>query len=136
MATSASNRETINMGVQPAGSALVKVKKSGVYRNKAGHAMYLNKDSDVPKVVLEDYSFDADGTKERDQAPERERSFFGAVHDAGQDDFVAERARADAERQTKEGRGGDQNKSDAQLAAEADTNATAPAAPATDDGGK
>lgn len=90
-----------------------KVEKSGVYRNKAGHAVYLAEGQDVDERMLADYSLDGEATKEREKPVER--SFFGGVVDAPQDAPQEQRMQPGAPENKAMG-GPTQQKTDAELA--------------------
>jgi hypothetical protein len=60
--------------------AMKKVDKTGVYRSKDGHAVYLTEGSMADERMLKDYSLDAEAST--DFGKESERSYFGGVQDA------------------------------------------------------
>ena len=103
-------------GEYPAGTGLVKVEKSGVYRNEAGHAINLNEGAEISAYVLDNYSFDSAGTKEAAAASENTEINFTGVVDATQDDFLAERAEQRPQNRSTSPRS---NKSDAENASDA-----------------
>lgn len=59
-----------------------KVEKTGVYRAKNGHAVYLQEGQPIADTVLDNYEFDGAGTK--DFAMQPESSYFGGIQDAPQ----------------------------------------------------
>jgi hypothetical protein len=97
-------------------TSLVKVEKTGVYRNESGHAVQLIEGASIPKYVLDNYSFDKSGTDDAAaNAGNTEFNFTGVV-DASQDDFLAERAE---QRPQTKSTAPASNKSDAQNASDA-----------------
>ena len=92
-----------------------KVEKTGVYRNKAGHSVFLRAGEQANEALLADYEFD--GSASREYAKEPERSYFSSVNDAPQD-RPKQRADRPAENRAEPPL---ENRSDAELAADAAT---------------
>lgn len=92
--------------------ATKRVEKTGVYRNDAGHSVFLREGEQASEVLLAEYKFD--GAASKDYAKEPERSYFSSVVDAPQD--REERAEQPAENRMEPPV---ENRSDAALAASA-----------------
>lgn len=90
-----------------------KVEKTGVYRNKAGHSVFLRAGEQANEALLADYEFD--GSASKDYAKEPERSYFSSVNDAPQN-APKQRAEKPAENRAEPPL---ENRSDAELAAAA-----------------
>lgn len=59
---------------------MAKVKESGIYRHKNGHAIRLRKGDEVDDRVAQAYTLDSAATKARAERPER--PYLGSVVDA------------------------------------------------------
>lgn len=92
--------------------ATKKVEKTGVYRNKAGHSVFLRAGEQANEALLAEYEFDGGASK--DYAKEPERSYFSSVNDAPQN--AEQRAEKPVENRAEPPV---ENRSDAELAAEA-----------------
>lgn len=93
--------------------ATKKVEKTGVYRNQAGHSVFLRAGEQANEALLADYKLDESASK--DYAKEPERSYFSSVNDAPQD-APKQRAQKPAENRAEPPL---ENRSDAELAADA-----------------
>lgn len=100
------------------------VPASGVYRNDAGHAVYLEKGDEVSEELLKTYKKDDAASKAYHEAPER--NTFGTIVDAPQDQ--EQRAEPPLENRAEPPV---ENRTDAQLAAAARKRADAKAAQST-----
>lgn len=63
--------------------ATKRVEKTGVYRNAAGHSVFLREGEQASEALLADYTLDSAASKAYAQEPER--SYFSSVVDAPQD---------------------------------------------------
>lgn len=68
--------------------AMKKVDKTGVYRSADGHAVYLTEGAMADERMLKDYSLDSQASTDFGKEPER--SYFGGVQDAPQDQKAEE----------------------------------------------
>lgn len=101
-----------------------KVEKTGVYRNDAGHAVYLAEGAQVDEAVLKGYTLDAEASK--DYGKEAERPYFGGVQDAPQDQKAEDTWSSRSAGPAPENRmqpAPSENRSDADLAASANKTA-------------
>lgn len=93
---------------------------TGVYRNQAGHSVFLRKGEQASEALLADYKLDESASKEYAQEPER--SYFSSVVDAPQDQGKAVKASAEERAEPPVENRMDppvENRSDADLAASA-----------------
>lgn len=93
--------------------ATKKVEKTGVYRNEAGHSVFLRAGEQANEALLAEYKLDAGASK--DYAKEPERSYFSSVNDAPQN-APKQRAEPPVENRAEPPV---ENRSDAELAADA-----------------
>lgn len=91
-----------------------RVTKTGVYRNKDGHATFLTEGSMAPKELLANYSLDSEAST--NYGNEAERPYFGGVQDAPQN---AEQRAQPAAPENRMEPAPAENRTDADLAASA-----------------
>lgn len=90
-----------------------KVEKTGVYRHKSGHGVFLKSGEMTTDEIMRDYKYDEKATKERENPAER--GAFSHVTDAPQDRDERSEGAAPENRMERPV----QNRTDADLAAEA-----------------
>jgi len=91
-----------------------KIKKSGVYRSKAGDAVYLREGATAPEQVLANYEYDDEATKT--YVAEPEHGYFSSIVDAPQHPEVRKEPPLENRAEKGTAKGGE--KTDAELAAE------------------
>lgn len=89
-----------------------KVKETGIYRHKSGHAIHLRKGEEIADETAKAYTFDGEGTKRRAEKPEP--AYMSGVVDAPQQ--AERRAEPPVENRAEPPV---ENRSDAELAADA-----------------
>ena len=89
-----------------------KVKETGTYRHKSGHAIHLRKGDEITAEVAKAYTLDGDATRRRAERPEP--SYMSGIVDAPQQ--RQQRAEPPVENRMETPA---ENRSDAELAADA-----------------